>query len=375
MAYINVSNYKLEGKSVNQLAFLLYQTNNSQELVNQLILTFTLENLVKTKNNGLISNLLVYFISIGDTNKIMEILKYSQMNNFTMMKRDYLNLAKYFYQIDIDISMKFFSQVLIRTSTNTDSIILSKDIDFIIENKMFNLLTLISGLFIESSNLDYPLVNADEKSLELKTIDSDINLNIKQYIEKILGIDMVSQLKHYVSLQTKSFDAIIDGGNVLHSRTGHINPNSLSDLEIIISQVKKNIGNSLLVIHRRHLKTWPNLTSHLNKLKQSYYLTPYNMNDDTFILWFFLNYNSTPFIISNDRYRDHIFKFETSKKSSGSIYNFSQFNHILHQQTLGYDILTQNIDFKPRYSKCIQIQNDKIYVPHTSGQFIELDVS
>jgi hypothetical protein len=55
-----------------------------------------------------------------------------------------------------------------------------------------------------------------------------------------------------------------------------------------------------------------------------------------------------------------------------SIYGFSQFNHILHQQTLNYNIIDLKIQPLPLYSHCIQQYEDTIYIPHASGKFIEL---
>jgi len=379
MAQIDISNYNLDGKSVKQLAFLLYKTGNDSNLVNQLVSRFSLENLINTKNNGLISNLLLYYILTNDDEKIEEIIRLCSIYGFNMMKRDYLNLAKYFYPINIDGSIKYFNYIFSMVSTSTDSVILSKDVDFLIENKMFGLISLIPGVFIESSINSYPLVNSNEIELKLKMIDNKIIDNIKDYVEKNLGIETVKQLNQFVKTQMTNFDAIIDGGNVLHARSGLIGPSSLNDLENLMELVKKEVGNPLLVIHRRHLKTWPNIINRLNVMKISYYLTPYSMNDDIFILWFFLNYGSTPYIISNDKYRDHIFKFETSKKGiiansnkSELDYDFSQFNYILHQQTLKYNLVQLTIDSQPTYSRCIQQKNGRIYVPHLSGKFIEL---
>lgn len=379
MEDIDISSYKLDKKGVNQLAFLLYKNNNDSKLVNQILSTFSLEDLIDTKNNGLISNLLLYFISINDTNNIEQIISLGTIKGFNMMKRDYLNLAKYFYQIDINISIKYFNNIFSLASNSTDSIIISKDVDFIIENKLFILLNLILGLFVESSINTYPLVNGNNKQLKLNTIDSKVVDSIKNYVEDIIGIEIVRTLNRFSCCQITDFDAIIDGGNILHSRTGSINSNSLDDLEEVIEQVNKKVGNPLLVIHRRHLKKWPNLIS---QLKISYYLTPYNMNDDIFIMWFFLNYGSKPYIISNDKYRDHIFKLETSNKKMISEYSFSQFNNILHQQTLRYIVIRNtipqqvqyNINPKPEYSRCIQQQNNIIYVPHSSGKFIEINI-
>lgn len=97
-----------------------------------------------------------------------------------------------------------------------------------------------------------------------------------------------------------------------------------------------------------------------------YYLTPYNYDDDLFILWFFLHTNCQSFIISNDKYRDHIFNLNNLKNDK-----FQEFKYIIKQQTISYDINMKCENF-PTFSRCIQV-SDKIYIPHISGKFIELN--
>lgn len=52
----------------------------------------------------------------------------------------------------------------------------------------------------------------------------------------------------------------------------------------------------------------------------------------------------------------------------------SQFKHILSQQSLEYNILTNIISQPLRVSRCIHIIENKIYIPHVSGQFIEINL-
>lgn len=105
-----------------------------------------------------------------------------------------------------------------------------------------------------------------------------------------------------------------------------------------------------------------------------YYLTPYAINDDLFILWFFLKTKSTAFLISNDKFRDHIFKFETSQKKLKSDFNLNQFYHIIQQQKLEYNIDNYKINSKPIVSKCIQVIDNNIFVPHNLGNFIKISL-
>jgi hypothetical protein len=139
---------------------------------------------------------------------------------------------------------------------------------------------------------------------------------------------LVINVKHKIS-------AIIDGGSVVHSRGGNITVNSLNDLITISKVAQTTLGDPLVVIHKRHLKTIPNLEKEMQKNGISYYLTPHLMNDDLFILNFFLLLETKPYIITNDMYRDHIFKFE---KSKGIKFGLSQFKDVVEQQTISFDI-------------------------------------
>ena len=57
--------------------------------------------MIKTKNNGLISHILNYYISIGDDANINQIIfMVSKMDDFSLMKRDYLQLINYYYSTD-----------------------------------------------------------------------------------------------------------------------------------------------------------------------------------------------------------------------------------------------------------------------------------
>jgi hypothetical protein len=158
------------------------------------------------------------------------------------------------------------------------------------------------------------------------------------------------------------FDTIIDGGSVIHNRYGKITKNSLYDL----INIAKSCENPIIVIHERHKKTFNNMEELFNKHNISYFFTPRNKNDDIYILWFFLN-NIGSFIVSNDKYRDHIFNLETKNKNTNS-----QFNHIISQQTLNFNCTTKWIQPKPIYSKCIQIIDNTIFVPHKLGDFIQI---
>ena len=92
------------------------------------------------------------------------------------------------------------------------------------------------------------------------------------------------------------------------------------------------------------------------------------MNDDLFILNFFLTMKTKPYIITNDKFRDHIFKFEKSKQPT---YGMNQFKDVIMQQTVTFN--NNIINMKPKISFCIQKYKDNIIVPHMNGGFIYID--
>ncbi len=370
MEQLDFSNYK-----INQLSYLIHKSLGNTQIIEQIIQHFSLDNLVNSKNNGIISNLLQYYISLSDNTMIEQIVtKVELLDKFQLMKRDYLNLIKYYYNNE-EKAEWLCTKLLAKINYNTESMFQSKDIDFIIENNMGHMLTKLVGLFIETTSSSYQVTDPEYLPVKKFYSSESVINSIITSIESDLPIELKVNMEKFYHNLTHPYHAIIDGGNVLHSRKGMIYSNSLQDLVNVIDMTTLTIGNPLLIIHKRHLKTIPNLQDILNSKKVSYYLTPYNINDDMFILWFFLKTNTQSFIISNDKYRDHIFKFETDKKKANSNFSWSQFKHIIGQQTLGYDVVNCIINNPPTYSRCIQQYNDKIYVPHANNGFVEYPIS
>lgn len=268
-------------------------------------------------DNGIITNLILYYIKINDENKINYFLE-----NYKLMKRDYLNVLvydkKYLYLFDTIID-------------NFE--LLDKDLDFIINNKL-NVLHKLDGFFLKN-NCNYKntidtnllkLYYLDEKSIELM-----LNLIEKEII-------IIDKMK---DLLKNNYDNIIDCGNIIYNKQGKINYNNLN----IIEQLT---GNNLLIIHIKHKK---NLNNDI--LKNNIYFTPYKFNDDLYILYFFLKMKTKCFIISNDKYRDHIFNFNISEK----------FKNIITQQTINYNLDYNKINDYPKFSNCIQVIKDLIFIP------------
>ena len=327
------------------MEYLLYRSIDDSEKMEQLIQEIGFDNIIKSKNNGMISNILYHYIKLNKQQYIELIL-----NNVELMKRDHLRLACYYYDTNFEISDKIFTEnILMKYNLNTDYIISTKDIDYMIENKMFKLLAKLENIFIECS-----IQHIDEISNFDRFKLVDIPLESRQEILMKLNLKMKGYNERY--------NMIIDGGSVIHNRGGQVRKNSLKDL----INISLKCDRPLIVIHKRHLKTFNNMIDEFKKHNIPYYLTPPNHNDDIYILWFFLN-NVGSFILSNDKYRDHIFNLETKNKNTNS-----QFNIILAQQTLKFNCTNMWIQSKPTYSRCIQNIDNNLYIPHKSGNFIQI---
>ena len=88
-----------------KIAYNIYNLLNiDNNKILDLINIYGLDNLLL--NNGCLSNLLIYYINNKDNNKIDYILS---KNN--LMKRDYLNITKYYYDIDFNKSLKIFRNI------------------------------------------------------------------------------------------------------------------------------------------------------------------------------------------------------------------------------------------------------------------------
>jgi hypothetical protein len=374
MEQIDFSEYKLSKYDMNKLGFLFHKNKDNPEIILQAISFFGLENLINNKHNGIVSKILEYFINQSDEitiNKIISIV--NSFQDFNLMKRDYLNLIKYYYLIDTKKSIDIFvNNILSKSTSNTEYVIQSKDINFMIKNKLFLLITKLNGLFIEASD-DFNCISQDLINYNNK-INVNIDNSVFETINKNLSLENKLYIENFWKINNGEFKAIIDGGNVLHSLKGKLNDESICNLINIIKKTEKLFGKSLLIIHKKHLKTFPNLINQLKSIGVTYFLTPYKVNDDIFILWFFLNIENKPYIITNDKYRDHVFHFETVNKKENNNLSMSQFKHVLSQQSLEYNINNATISQPIRVSRCIHVFDNKIYIPRISGQFIKIDL-
>lgn len=333
-------------KNTDKLGFLLHKsaTENNFILFNSIIEFFTLEKLISTQHNGIISKLLEFFIHISDDNNIKYLIENCDK---ILMKRDYFHLIKYYYNTNYLLALNIYESKILGRIT-------SKDIDYIIENNMYKLLTKLDGTFVKTSlsQLSHDNIISTD-ILKLFILSDDIINPILQDIEK--------ETKFKINNINPNIKAIIDGGSVIHTHYGMITSNSLIDLINIISKTYEKIGEPIVIIHKRHLKTIPNLLQKLKEHNVNYHFTPPNINDDLFIINYFLALKTKAFIITNDKFRDHIFKYE-------------KLNYIIRQQILNFSCNNYILQEKPTFSNCIQVIGTDIYIPIQSeeGKFMKI---
>jgi hypothetical protein len=297
---------------------------NDNKTIENILNELTLDNI---SDNGILTNIILYFINNNDTR--LDII----INN-TLMKRDYIKLAIYYYHSDLIKSLYIFNK-------NTHELEM-KDINGLINNKCYELIKLLNGVYLQTNIQD----DLYEKYYD-NMVNFDYNLiNIKNTIEQHINIKELNKFNKFINKY--NYDYIIDGCNVLLYH-GKISNKNINNLYKIINTKQR----ALVIIHTKYIKQHPNIKKKLDELNILYYLTPYLHNDDYFILLAFLK--SRCFIISNDKYRDHIFLLKSK--------------HLLHNKILEFNY--SSVGKENKLNMCIQV-NENIYIPHINNYLIKI---
>ena len=254
------------------------------------------------------------------------------------MKRDFFDLMIHYNSVE-------YNTILFTKYINFD-LIQSKDISFMIENKLTYLLPYLDGKFIELNSHNTNYDSKDLRKYYLKNA-SDYIYSISQ------DITNKDELRLFINyLKTIKSENIIDAGNVLHSRDGTLN---IDDLKNVISITK----NPLVIIYKRHLQN-PLIKNMLTGI--NYFASPLHDSDDLFILIAYLNSNAN--IITNDQYGDHTDKYKSNKKNeSTDLRNYIMDSIINYTNDKGNITLNE----PKTYSKCIQINDKSVYIPTKDG--------
>jgi hypothetical protein len=269
-------------------------------------------------HSGMISNMLLYYIRIKNDNKINKFLEYD------LKKRDYLYICNYYYDTKgVDIFMNVYKKF------DWDT----KDIDYMIENKLYNVLYHLNNVYVDTSMLS----NSEYHGEYSNNVEKD---EIFDYL-LCKNMDMKNEYSG------KMYDIIIDGCNIIFSSKLY------SPMELLLKYINLLKGyRILLVIHKRHIKKL-----NVKELNVDVCFTEYKMNDDLFILKYYCLFESL--VLTNDEFYDHLHGMRKQTKKT------------LHNRCIRYNNGVINI---PRYSKCIQVRNDKIYIPVKGlNKFYELN--
>jgi len=273
--------------------------------------------------------------------------KFEEVNNFfektpNLMSRDYIDLVKYLNKTSSELSYSYFRDII------SDKIKLKpKDIDELIKLKNMKILNCLVGKSFKTT-FEGKIINVNKVNFDPKKVKNLIN-NISSKINNYASIASVFKKIKY--------NQVIDGGNILYSSKGNLNDKSYKNLIKFYISLK---DQTLLVLHSRHrskINKFINLYDKSIKKFQVFY-TPYNYNDDIYILLASLNNQSK--IITNDKYGDHNVNF-----SSNNI-----LKKYLDEKIISYTLKKSKYYLnKPKYSIVRKI-NNKLLIPSIKSGFI-----
>lgn len=289
------------------------------------------------------------------------------------MKRDYFALMV--YNPEPEYCAHLFTRYI-------DAALLdSKDIRFMIENRLTFLFRYLDGKFLHDSSCQGggELVESDS-GLSRYTLQG-----CKHYIQKIIAemeknpknkskqhVPVLKKLNELNEAKAPIYDAIIDGANVLLSRNGIPR---IDDLNTMLQTVRRSGRNPLVVIHKsrtdKHNPDYyvPGLDEILQKVP--HIITPVGLNDDLFILLAYLmriqkeerKNGSRVSIVTRDTYTDHMDNFKHAEKNVSDDFGKYLASDLVSFMNDGGRI-TQ-FHFQPTHaiSQCIQIVEPYAYIP------------
>jgi len=325
-----------------------------------------------TQEKGIITMMLRFAILEHDDARIASVF------DRLSMKRDYFALMVY------NPNPEYCSHLFTRY---IDAALLdSKDVRFIIENRLTFLFRFLDGKFLHDSSSQcqnaeelvecepclsrYTLQNPEHY---IQTIVAQIQKNPKNKSQQHVAV--IKKLSQVIaSTVTPAYDAIIDGGNVLHSYNGTPNADVLNAM---IEIVRRNGYKPLIVIHKSHTDEQrnPSYAPHINAILRdvSHIITPVGMNDDLFILLAYLiriqkekrKNGSRILIITRDTYTDHMEKFKRTEKDVSDDFGKHLASDLVPFVNNGGGNMHINFH-STAASHCIQVVEPYAYIPVTT---------
>ena len=331
----------------------------------RLLLNENAELIQTTREKGIITMVLRFAILERDDARIASVF------DRLSMKRDYFALMV--YNPDPQYCTHLFTRYI-------DAALLDfKDIRFMIENRLTFLFRHLDGKFLHDADAaadDAAVTHAQSDISHLSTYSLQ---GCEHYIQKIVAQmekDPKNKSKQHEAvlkkLETTLFDAIIDGGNVLHSYNGSPNPD---DLNAMIQLVRRSGCSPLVVIHKSHTdeRRNPSYAQRINSMLRDvpHITTPVGLNDDLFILLAYLmrikkeerKNGSRVSIITRDTYTDHMDKFKHVGKDVSDDFGKYLASDLVSFVNDGGGRIIMQFHLQPAISHCIQIIEPYAYIP------------
>ena len=312
-----------------------------------------------TREKGIITMTLRFAIQEHDDALIASLL------GRLSMKRDFFELMV--YKGDPVYSTQLFE-------THIDCAVLEpKDVRFMIENGLTHLLRHLDGKFLHDAG---GTKSEFDKSSTLRRYSLQ---NCGHYIEKIMKVIEINpknKKQNHVAIVKQlnaiaaTYDIIIDGGSILHSRNGQPNPN---DLRKMIDLLKTRGHSPLVVIHTSHtnVKLNPTYAPDVNKILEqgggvSAIITPPCLNDDLFILLAYLIRTDRALpcsIVTRDTYTDHMDTFKNPEKNVSDDFGKYLANDLISFTNDAFGCMHVPPTQTKPFSNCIQIVERHAYIP------------
>jgi hypothetical protein len=323
-----------------------------------------------TREKGIITMTLRFAIQERDDDLIASLL------DRLSMKRDFFELMV--YKSDPVYSAQLFE-------AHIDCAVLEpKDVRFMIENGLTFLLRRLDGKFLHDAG---GTKSEFDKSSILRVYSLQ---NCGHYIEKIMKVvernvmkaiaeDEKKKKKSHLPLEVvkklqttfATYNIIVDGGSVLHSRNGEPNPN---DLRKMIDLLKTRGHSPLVVIHASHtnVKLNPTYAPDVNKILQqddiTFITTPtgLKLNDDLFILLAYLIRTDRALacsIVTRDTYTDHMDTFKNPQKNVSDDFGKYLANDLISFTNDAFGHMHVPPTQPKPFSNCIQIVEPHAYIP------------
>jgi hypothetical protein len=195
-----------------------------------------------------------------------------------------------------------------------------------------------------------------------------IQNRIKDIFKSKDKIQTYDKYMKWLDINCSKYDIVIDGANILFSCDGKPSYNGYKRIDQTIDQMSDK--RILLILHERHFKILKStIPKHRNRItiknmidkwvsKKLVYSTPYNMNDDLFLI--LASIRDQKRVLTNDKFRDHIFNLSDRLIQWKWDYGM---NYIFHNNTI-------SICQQSEYSVVIQRLEDGYYIPTYDDDWI-----